>query len=159
MSDTCVDRRRRTGVLLQTLLCWIFIELCCAGHRPYERGERQRYARLHDRWGQRIQYPSLHDQGTQRIEYPSVNDEGTQRVHYPSVHDRGQTILYPSVNDSSAGFQIQVKISEDVTYLVVEGMLFYRSCRLHFTMSQVWLGGDLRTFISGSKGHATARLY
>lgn len=104
-----MDRRRRTGVLLQTLLCWTLIGLCCAGHRPRERGEQSRYARHHDRWAQRIQDPSLHDQGTQQIEYPSLNDEGTQGVRYPLVNDRGQTVRYPSVNDSASSFQIQVK--------------------------------------------------
>lgn len=131
MSDTRMDRRRCTGGLFQTLLCWTLIGLCCAGHRPYERGERPRYTRHHDRW----------TQGTQRIEYPSVNDEGTQVVRYPSVYDRGQAVHYPSVNDSASS-QIQVKICEDVMYLVVEGMLFYPSCRLHFSTSQVWIAGD-----------------
>lgn len=154
MSDTCMDRQRRTGVLLQALLCWTLIGLCRAGHRPYEKGERTRYTRHHDRWTQRIQYPSLNDQGTQQIVYPSVNDQGTQEVRYPSVHDRGQAVHYPSVNDSGAGSQIQVKIREDVMYLVVEGMLFYLSCR--FSTPQVWIVGVLKTVISESKGHALA---
>lgn len=116
MSYALMDRRLRTGVLLKTLLCWTLIGLCCAGHRPYSRGERTRYARHHDRRTQRIVYPSLNDQGTQRIVYPSLNDRGTQRIQFPSVndegtrrvHDRGQTVRYPSVSDSaSAGSQIQ----------------------------------------------------
>lgn len=110
MSDAWMDRRRRTRVLLQTLICWTLIGLCCAGHRPLERGERHRYTRHHDRWAQRIQHPTLHDQGTQRIEYPSVNDQGTQGVRYPSWQDRGQAVQYPSVNDSAASSQIKVKI-------------------------------------------------
>uniref|UniRef100_A0A8C2YYV5 Si:ch211-241e1.3 n=1 Tax=Cyclopterus lumpus TaxID=8103 RepID=A0A8C2YYV5_CYCLU len=93
-----MDRRRRTGVLL--LLCWTLIGLCCAGHRPRERGERTRHTRHHERWSQGIRDPSLHGRGAQRIEYPSLNDEGTQRVRYPWVQDRGQTVHYPSVNDS-----------------------------------------------------------
>lgn len=109
MSDTCMDRHWRRGVLLQTLICWTFIGLCCAGHRPIETGERIRHPRNHDRWAQRIQYPKLHDQGTQRIEYPSINDQSTQGVRYPSVHDRGQTVQYPSLDDRSAASQILVK--------------------------------------------------
>lgn len=106
MSDTHMDRRRCTTVLLRTLICWTLIGLCCAGPRPFRRGERSRYPRHHDRWSQRIQYPSLRDQGTQQIAFPSVNDESTQVVRYPS--DGGQRVQYPSVNDE-AGSQIQVK--------------------------------------------------
>ena len=119
MSHTYMDRQQRRGVLLQTLLCWTLIGLSCAGPRPYERGERPRYARHHDRWSQRIQFPSPNDQGTQRIEYPSVNDEGAQVVRFPSVHDRGQRVHFPSVNDAASA-QIQVNCCRD---LLVGGML------------------------------------
>lgn len=124
MPNTRMDKWQCTGVLLQTLLCWILIEHCYAGNRPFKRGERPRYTRHHDRWAQTIQYPSLHNRGTQRIEYPSVNDEGTQGLRQPSVHDRGQRVHYPSVNDSAASSQIQVKICEDL----FERLLFYLSC-------------------------------
>lgn len=85
-----------------------------------------------------------------------MNDEGTQGVRYPSVHDRGQRVQYPSVNDSEASSQIQVKICEDVMYLVSEGMLFHLSCGLHFPESQVWIIGDLKAVIFESKGQALA---
>lgn len=122
-----MDRHWRRGVLFPTLIYWTLIGLCCAGHRPYEKGERPRYARHHDRWAQRIQYPSLYDQGTQRIEYPSVNDQGSQVVRYPSVFDRGQTVQYPSDNDSSAGSQIQVK-SVKMSRM---SLLFCLRCGIH----------------------------
>lgn len=139
MSDPRMNRWRRTGVLLQTLLCWTLIEHCYAGNRPFKRGERPRYTRHHDRWT--IHYPLLQDQGTQRIEYPSVNDEGTQGLRYPSVHDRGQRVHYPSVNDSGASSPIQVKICEDL----VEGMFSLR-CGLLAT----W------RLLSESKGRTSA---
>lgn len=146
-----MDRQLRARVLLQTLICWTLIGLCCAGHRPLEKGERPRYARHHDRWAQRIQYPSLHDQGTQRIEYPSVNDQGNQGVRDPSGDNRRQTVQYPFVNDSAAGSQIKVKICENVMYLVAKETLFYLSCRLLLYCSKTLIGG-LRTVISESKG-------
>lgn len=149
MSDTRMERRWCTRVLLQTLICWTLIGLCCAGHRPLERGERQRYARHHDRWAQRIQHPTLHDQGTQRIEYPSVNDQSTQGVRYPSWYDRGQTVQFPSVNDSAASSQIKVKICGNVIYLVAEDM-FQLSCRSWYRVNVRNLVGNLKTVISES---------
>lgn len=110
MSDACMDRQRQRGFLLQTLLVWTVVGLCCAGHRPYQRGERPRYPRQHDRWYQRIQYPSLHDRGNQHIVYPSANEPGTQGVRDPFLGDRGQTVQYPSFNDSDAGAQFQVNL-------------------------------------------------
>lgn len=113
MSHTRMGTWRCAGVLLQTLLCWTLIAHSYAGHRPYRRGERPRYPRHHDRWAQRVQYPSHHGRGTQRIEYPSVNDDGTQGIRYPWVRDKGQRVQFPSVDDSSAGSQIQVKMREE----------------------------------------------
>ena len=149
MLETHMDRRRHTGVSLQTLICWTLIGLCLAGHRPYTRQERTRHARHHDRWIQRVQYPSPNDQGTQRIEYPSVNDEGTQELRYPSVQDRGQTVQFPSLDDSGASSQIQVKVCEDP---VLKRMLLHSSCRKHFSAPQVWLV----RLLSESKGHVSA---
>lgn len=97
MSDSYMDRYWRRRVLLQTLIYWTFIGLCCAGHRPFDRADPPQHSRLHDRWAQRIQYPKLTDRGTQRIEYPSIND-------------RGQMLQYPSIDDSDASSQIQVKV-------------------------------------------------
>ncbi|KAF3699380.1 Laminin subunit alpha-3 [Channa argus] len=107
MSHSRTDRRYLTGALLQTLICWTLIGLCYTGNRPLVRVERPRYARHQERWTQRIQYPSIHDQGAQRIEFPSVNGPDTQEVRYPLEHDRGQTVQYPSVNDSAASSQLQ----------------------------------------------------
>lgn len=129
MSNTWMDRRWRTRVLLQTLICWTLIGLCRAGHRPLERGERQRYTRHHDRWAQRIQQPAVNDQGTQRIEYPSVNDQSTQGGRYPTWLGRGQTVHFPSVNDSAASSQIKVKICGNMIYVAAGGM-FQPSRRL-----------------------------
>uniref|UniRef100_A0A3Q4H9B5 Si:ch211-241e1.3 n=1 Tax=Neolamprologus brichardi TaxID=32507 RepID=A0A3Q4H9B5_NEOBR len=89
-----MDRYWRRRVLLQTLIYWTFIGLCCAGHRRFDRADPPQHSRLHDRWAQRIQYPKLTDRGTQRIEYPSIND-------------RGQMLQYPSIDDSDASSQIQ----------------------------------------------------
>ncbi|KAF3858226.1 hypothetical protein F7725_011427, partial [Dissostichus mawsoni] len=113
--EDCSCPSEYTGDSCQTLLCWTLIGLCCAGHRPRERGERTRYARHHERWTQRIEFPSLNDQGTQRIEFPSLNDQGTQRIEYPSLNDegtqgvqgRGQAVLFPNVNDGSANYEIE----------------------------------------------------
>lgn len=149
-----MDKRRCTRVLLWTLVCWTLIGLCCAGNRPFRRGEKPRYPRDHDRWTQRIQFPSLHDGGTQQIVYPSVNDQETQGIRYPSVHDRGQRIQYPSINDDDASPQIQVKNGECVMYLVVEGMLFCLSYELQLSVYQVWVVGDLETVISEDKGQS-----
>lgn len=123
---------RCTGVLFQTLLCWTLIEHCSAGHRPYKRWERPHYPRQNDRW-------------TQRVEYPSVNDEGTQGLPYPSVHGRGQEIRYPSISDSDASAQIQVKM--------------WRFCCFTLHISRAFQGlryGSLviPTLLSESKEHA-----
>lgn len=111
MSDTSVHRHQRgRDMLLQVLLWGTLLGLCSAGHRPYSRGERNRYPRQHDREAQRIDYTLIHDQGGQRVQYPSVNDQGTQRIQYPSVNDRGQTVQYPYFDDQGSSSQIQVNL-------------------------------------------------
>lgn len=138
MSITCMDRRRRTGLLLQILLCWALIGLCCAGHRPRERGERTRHTRHHDRLSQRIHYPQLNDQGTQKIEYPSLNDQAIRWIRVPWLFGRGQATRPPAVNDSAASSQIQVKICEDVMRLLVGGILFCTAQRLRCGLLVTW---------------------
>lgn len=131
MSDTCVSRCWRKGVLLRTLVVWTLLGLCCAGNRPLSRLERPRDTRLSDGSAQRIQYPLLLEQGTQRIVFPSVNDQGTQ-----VVQDEGQSIQYPSLRENS---QVQVKSCNDKKHFVAKSVVFYFS-RCFFSAQSVTRG-------------------
>lgn len=122
--------RRHGPVLLKTLICWTLIGLSSAGHRPYERWERPRHPRHHDRWTQRIVYPSLNDQA----------------VHYPRVNDGEQIVQFPSLNDDSDSSQVQVKKIQRLDFVVaVDWTVFLSSLMLS--------GGVFRNVISEGEGH------
>lgn len=106
-------RRRGTRLLLQALVWWALVELCCGGPRPHHRGGPARHPRHPHRWIHRTQDPAQHDQ---RIEYPSLEDEGGRWLSH-----RGQEVVYPSLvndNDNDGSGQAQVNSRQQLLVVV-----------------------------------------
>lgn len=111
MSDTCMDRRWCRGVLLRILICWTFIGLCSAGHRPFSKLEWPRRTGHHDRLPQR------------------TDSQAAQQIRYPFLNNQGQIVEYPSFPDAS--FQVQVKTYAAFCY----ERIFFRSLQPPLTLS------------------------